>query len=166
MKKIYETFCKIQNLVISAVLIIMVVVVTFATICRYFQLAVLAWPDELTRYLLIWLVFIGCGTASKNDTHFQITFLVDKAAYRLKLFMMAVRIILTNSLYGLLIYFSVGLIGKLMKMNQVSPALHWPMWFMYLAVPAGCALMFVQGLLKDCLTVSEIVKNHKKEENS
>ena len=49
-----------------------------------------------------------------------------------KLFMMAVRIVATNLLYLLLMYFSADLIGKLVKMGQVSPALHLPMWFMYL----------------------------------
>lgn len=165
MEKIYEVFCKIQNAVISVILTVMVGVVVLATVCRYFQIAVLSWPDELTRYLLIWLVFMGCGAASKNDTHFKITFLVDKASYGLKLFMMGVKILAVNLLYLLLIYVSVGLIGKLAGMNQVSPALHMPMWFMYLAVPAGCALMLVQGVITDCISVARIVRGHRKEES-
>lgn len=141
----------------------MVGVVVLATVCRYFQIAVLSWPDELTRYLLIWLVFIGCGAASKNDTHFKITFLVDKAPYGLRLAMIAVKIAAVNLLYLLLIYFSIDLIGKLVRMNQVSPALHLPMWFMYLAVPVGCGLMLIQGVITDCMSVARIMKEHRGE---
>lgn len=165
MNKLYEIFCKVQNAIISAILIVMVGVVFLATICRYFQLAVLSWPDELTRYLLIWLVFIGCGAASKNDTHFKITFLVDKAPYRIKLLMMIIKIMATNLLYLLLIIFSVDLIGKLIRMNQFSPALHLPMWLVYLAVPVGCALMLVQGLLTDCMSLTGIIKDRRKEDS-
>ena len=163
--KIYRLLCKIQDAVISVILSVMVGVVVLATVCRYFQIAVLSWPDELTRYLLIWLVFIGCGAASKNDAHFKITFLVDKAPYGFKLFMMAVRIVATNLLYLLLMYFSADLIGKLVKMGQVSPALHLPMWFMYLSVPVGCGLMLMQGVIKDCMTIVYIVRKHGKGES-
>lgn len=165
LKRIYDIFCKAQDTLISIILLAMVGVVFLATVCRYFQLAVLAWPDELTRYLLIWLVFLGCGAASKNDTHFKITFLVEKAPYKLKIGMMAVKIVVTNSLYLILLYFSIGLIQKLSNMNQMSPAMHWPMWFMYMAVPVGCFLMLVQGFITDCRTMAQVVKDERGKEN-
>lgn len=73
--KIYRLLCKIQDAVISVILTVMVGVVVLATVCRYFQIAVLSWPDELTRYLLIWLVFIGCGAASKMMLILRLHFL-------------------------------------------------------------------------------------------
>lgn len=40
-----------------------------------------------------------------------------------------------------LAYLSYQLMGKLMVINQLSPALQIPMWAAYSSVPVGCTLM-------------------------
>ncbi|WP_242968836.1 TRAP transporter small permease [Marasmitruncus massiliensis] len=162
MKKLYGAVYRVQNTLISVLLILMLAVVLLAAFCRYTQLAVLSWPDELTRYLLIWLVFIGAGAASKNDTHFKIDVLIDSAPYTLKLIMLGVKLILTNVMYVILIAISADFIQKLNAMGQVSPAMHWPMWGMYMAVPAGCGLMVFQGVIFEIGNIVGIAREHLK----
>lgn len=140
---------------------VMIVVVLVATFCRYTQLAVLNWPDELTRYLMVWMVFIGAGAASKYKSHFEITAVYEKLAPVGQLIMLTVKVIVCCALYIFMIKTGVTLVGNLMAMGQKSPAMHVPMWFMYLAIPTGFALMMIQGLITDAAQFSGLINKIK-----
>lgn len=157
MKNVYAFFCRVQEIIISIIMLVMIAVVLVATFCRYTQVAVLNWPDEMTRYLMVWMVFIGAGAASKNNSHFQITAVFDRLPPTGKMIMLAVRMVACNCLYIFMIKVGIGLIKKLFVMEQTSPAMHIPMWIMYLAVPVGLALMMLQGMITDVIKMREII---------
>ncbi len=149
MKGLYNAFCTAQNTLISVLLVILVFVVLIGAFCRYTQFAILNWPDELTRYLMVWIVFIGSGSAASNNTHFRIEVLFGLLSPGKQTALVIFKAVLVTCLYAFVLYISSGLTRKMMLMRQVSPAMSIPMWIMYLAVPVGCGLMLVQGLICD-----------------
>ena len=164
MKEFYSVFCKVQNTIISILLVILVFVVLTGAICRYTQIAILSWPDELTRYLMVWIVFIGSGSAASNNTHFRIEVLFGILSPGRQIALIVFKAVLVTCLYAFVLHISSGLSQKMMMMRQVSPAMGIPMWIMYLAVPVGCGLMLVQGLICDLQHILAIKRSARKQE--
>ncbi|STP68074.1 2,3-diketo-L-gulonate TRAP transporter, small permease protein [Escherichia coli] len=71
MKKILEAILAINLAVLSCIVFINIIL-------RYgFQTSILS-VDELSRYLFVWLTFIGAIVAFMDNAHVQVTFLVEK----------------------------------------------------------------------------------------
>jgi C4-dicarboxylate transporter DctQ subunit len=164
MKAFYDGFCKAQNFIISALLIILVGVILIGTFCRYTQIAVLNWPDELTRYIVVWMVFIGSGSAASNNTHFRVEMIFSLLDATAQITLIIFKAVLVTGLYAFVLYISINLTQKMMMMHQISPAMGIPMWMMYLAVPVGCALMLVQGMICDMQHINSIRRKARGEE--
>jgi C4-dicarboxylate transporter DctQ subunit len=163
-KAFYDGFCKAQNIIISVFLVMLVGVILIGAFCRYTQIAILNWPDELTRYIMVWIVFIGSGSAASNNTHFRIEMAFSLLRPTAQIALIAFKAALVTCLYAFVLYISVSLTQKMMMMRQVSPAMGIPMWMMYLAVPVGCALMLAQGLICDVQHIGRIRRKVRGEE--
>jgi C4-dicarboxylate transporter DctQ subunit len=164
MKAFYDGICKVQNTIIATFLVMLVGVILIGAFCRYTQIAVINWPDELTRYLMVWIVFIGSGSAASNNTHFRIEIAFSLLRPSGQIALIIFKAVMVSCLYALILYISINLTQKMMMMHQVSPAMGIPMWMMYLAVPVGCALMLAQGLICDVQHISRIRHKEQGEE--
>lgn len=70
-EKILEAILAINLAVLSCIVFINIIL-------RYgFQTSILS-VDELSRYLFVWLTFIGAIVAFMDNAHVQVTFLVEK----------------------------------------------------------------------------------------
>lgn len=76
MKKILEAILAINLAVLSCIVFINIIL-------RYgFQTSILS-VDELSRYLFVWLTFIGAIVAFMDNAHVQVTFLVGETLPRM-----------------------------------------------------------------------------------
>ena len=102
------------------------------------------WSDELTRFLLIWVAFLGMSAGVRRGSHPGIESLVRAVSPR------AGRLILSLAVCCSLIFFAVMLgYGSLLAFRtwpQRSPSLGLRMGIPYLAVPAAGALMLLHGI--------------------
>lgn len=122
-----------------------ILVVLVSTFCRFFKLATLKWPDELARYLMLWMTFIGCGAAARRGAHFQIEVIYLILPEKLHKAVTILSTLLMDAAMLVIVYLSYSTTMAQMRMGQVSSAMHVPMWIMYLTVPIGCLLNAVQG---------------------
>lgn len=106
----------------------------------------LAWPEEFSRYLLIWTAFIGSSLAVKEARFINIDILPLMASGWVK-----------RALYFVMhagfllfcipaIYFSLQFIIRVAGSGQVSPAMGIPMWLVYAAAPVGLSLSALRTL--------------------
>lgn len=124
MKRILEGILAIIIAVLSCIVFINIVL-------RYgFQTSILS-VDELSRFLFVWLTFIGAIVAFMDNAHVQVTFLVEKLSTanqrRLAL--------LTHSLILLLcLALAWGSVQKTIQdWSDLSPILGLPVGLMYAA---------------------------------
>jgi len=61
----------------SVLLGVAVLVVLMQIILRFGFNNPRAWAEEVSRYLFIWMVFIGCGIATARGSHIRVTEIVD-----------------------------------------------------------------------------------------
>lgn len=129
---------------------VMSVIVLLQIIFRFVVFVPLPWSEELARYLMIWTGMVGSFVAMREGRHIGVTMVVDRlpprAAVAVSVFVQAVTIAF------LVILARQGLALTLVNLQQLSPAMRIPMFYPYLAVPVGAALMILElsaGVLQD-----------------
>ena len=143
----------IAEVVCCFILLAMTIVVTLQVVCRYLLGASLPWSEELARYLLVWMTFLGGSIALKREAHMGIQGLVDKLSPGVQ---RLVKLFTHLTVFGFLCLATLkGFQLALFNMNQYSPAMRIPMGLVYFAIPTGCLIMLahmgeqVNGLLRN-----------------
>ena len=141
---------------------IMTFIVLLATAVRYLKLGAIPWSEELARYIMIWMAYIGASLGIKRNAHFGVDFFVKMLASSVakyaKYFKTAI-VILFNVL---IIYYTIQIIGYQIKTGQTSPALQIPIWLAYLALLCGALLMVIRVIQYTVLTPKKEVFQEQK----
>jgi TRAP-type C4-dicarboxylate transport system permease small subunit len=128
-----------------AVLIAAMVLITGLAIAGRFIFSYsLFWSDELTRFLLIWISFLGMSVGVRRGAHPGIDSLVIRLSPR------AARIVLICAAGLSLLFFALmvvyGGVLALRTWPQRSPSMGLRMTMPYLAVPVAGLLMLIHGI--------------------
>ena len=115
---------------------------------RYFLNHSLFWVEELSRFLFLWLIFLGIGMAFRRSMHFAMRTLVDsleKRWRRIAGLMVCLAIFLT----ALLLIFAGGERAWFAK-EQTSSGMEVSRFWFYLAIPFGglVTLLGIPGLIR------------------
>jgi TRAP-type C4-dicarboxylate transport system permease small subunit len=122
----------------------MTLVVVLQVICRYLLGASLTWSEELARYSLVWITFLGAGTAMKRRAHMGLEAAVGWLPPKVQ---ELAKLVTLLSILGFLGVATVqGVRLALFNMSQHSPAMGIPMGIAYFAIPIGCFFMLVHGV--------------------
>ncbi|MEZ5831442.1 MAG: TRAP transporter small permease [Dongiaceae bacterium] len=108
---------------------------------RYILNNSLAWTEEIARYGLMWLAFIGGAVVTRRKSHIAVELLSHflprgPARTGLQVFIELVKL----GFLGLLAYFSVTIVGRMHA--QRMTVFDLPMSLVYAGIAFGCFLMF------------------------
>jgi tripartite ATP-independent transporter DctM subunit len=131
----------VLDLVIEAVsstlFVVTIVLALIQVFFRYVLNDSLSWPDELSRFALTWMIFLGTAMVTRRSRQISIDLMTRSLGPRsLAVHSFAVRIIMA-AVAAFLLHYGSELVAKA---SHITPALQWPIAFLYLAVPAGAAL--------------------------
>lgn len=128
---------------------------------RYFLGFSLFWVDELSRYLFIWIIFIGASIALKENYLTTITFFTDKFSKKLQIYIKLTSYLIISFFLVLILYY--GIYFTIFSRSQISPALNIPMSIPYLAIPIGSLLMILHTiiLIYNLITSLQIKENYE-----
>lgn len=130
----------VEGLVILGATII-VTIVTIEVVLRYIFGLSLIFTEELARYLMVWIVFLGGALAVKDDSHIRINVLVKRLSPRLG---QLVRITAHGLTMLLLVVLTVEGIKILPRqLDQMCITIDTSMFYFYLAIPVGSILMII-----------------------
>ncbi len=110
-------------------------------VLRYVFLAPLNWAEELTLYLMVWIVFVGGAVAVRTRGHIAIDLLplVLSPANRRRL---AIGVALASlAFFAVFFWYSGQHVLRVRSIGQTTPVMGAPMWLTYLAMPVGSFLM-------------------------
>jgi len=136
---------RITQYVVVAQFAVLVTVVSAAVFWRYALNDSIVWAEELSRYLFIWVSFLGGGLGVGTNIHVGVDSLVELLPPRPK---RVVQILMELMIVGFtmtLVY--VG--WQFMMFGMRSDALLLPikMGYVYMAAPAGGLVMLANVLL-------------------
>jgi C4-dicarboxylate transporter DctM subunit len=112
-------------------------VATLQVFCRYVLNASLPWPEEMAQWAFGWAVFLGMALLTGRKSHITIGFLARMLPEGLQAAQAHIARVFIAATSALLIVHGIDFMNRAM---QVSPALEWPLRYLFLAVPVGGAL--------------------------
>ena len=147
-----ETISRIMDKILSYIVAILLVamsgVVFGNVISRYFLNATWGWYEEVSRFLLIWIVFLGAVVAMIRSDHLGIDLLSIVFSPRI---CRAMKIVTDLLLLIALVIMCLGawdMAIDSLASGWVASSVPIPYGWVYMIGPVSAALMFVQTLIK------------------
>ncbi len=131
-----------REVVIMVLMAVLVVIVVASVVFRYVLLSPLAWSEEVSRYLMIWVGFLAASIAIQQGMHVGIDFVVQSVRPATATWLRRVARGLTAAF--LIIVTAYGFLLVTSLWDQWSPVLEIRMTWPYLAIPVGCLLMLAE----------------------
>lgn len=144
----------------------MTVVTALQVIFRYVLSIPMPWTEELARYLMIWVTFIGAGVVTRRRLHIQMDLLIDRVTSpKWKLIMLiAINVVILGFLmpafYGSIIMIPETWNSKAASMDFIRTS------HIYAGVAIGLFLMIIAVPVAFYESYQEIFKNEKDKQNA
>jgi TRAP-type C4-dicarboxylate transport system permease small subunit len=148
LREVSEKVSRVSERIVRHTLVGMVAVMTAIIIIqvfmRYIFLYSLSWSEEVARYLMIWVSFLGASLALKYGFHIGVEFVISRISEGKRVW---INLIAKVGILLFLIYFTVGGFRLSWAVrDQDSPALLFSMAYAYLSAPVGGLFMIIQLL--------------------
>lgn len=158
LNSIYKCLLHVMELLAILTLAGMVVIVSWSVLSRFVLNSSIAWAEEISRFLMIWLTLVGSVIAYEENKHVGFDSLV-------KLLPEIPRFLIT--LAGYVFVFAILLImvrgGVTLAQNQwnwTSPATGTSYGLIYAMAPVCFAMMAIQAVIKFVTTILEFRREH------
>jgi TRAP-type C4-dicarboxylate transport system permease small subunit len=156
--KVSRTSERIVQYTLVGMVGVMTVIIILQVFMRYLFLYSLSWSEEVARYLMIWVSFLGASLALKYGFHIGVEFVINRIPEKIRGW---VNLVAKLGTLFFLIYFTIGGFRVSWAVrDQDSPALLFSMAYAYLSAPVGGLFMIIQLL---SLLVEDWVKVRKKQ---
>ena len=110
---------------------------------RYVLNDSLAWTEEIARYGLMWVTFIGGAMVTRRKTHIAVELLSNLLpAGPIRVALLVLVDVITLGFLALLAYFSVTITERMA--SQWMTVFELPMSYVYAGVALGCIGMFLR----------------------
>jgi TRAP-type C4-dicarboxylate transport system permease small subunit len=133
-----------NTLVTTVMLLAVTVLVFIGVLSRYFFQFPLAWSEEASRFIFVWMIFLGIAIAENQDAQFRITYFVEKLPAKAAIFITIIGECLSLAFLAML--FWEGLEFVRMGRGGISAAMELRLDYVYWSLPIGIALTFLNRL--------------------
>jgi len=147
MNNLLKRLDSFEEYLLAILLPFMCVVIFVSTFCRFTNVLIIPWAEELARYCMVWILFLGASAAAKRGEHFCVTAFTMLMPQKLQRALVIVRMLLMTGFTLFVSRFCIVILENQMMMGQVTPSLKMPMWIMYTAVLVGCVLMLFRYIV-------------------
>ena len=132
--------------VVIVTFVVMVAAIFGQVIFRYVLAFSLPWADELARYCLVWMVFVGMVVALVRGQHVTVDILLDRYKGRLQLIAHTLIDLLGAVLFLVILY--GGVLLMILTVGQSTSGMGMPKYMVYAALPIGAGLMLIELALR------------------
>ena len=133
MNTVAEYFCAIALGIMS--------VVVFAQVIFRLTAGSLPWSEELARYLMIYMVYVGTSIGIKRGTHIAVEVIMDRCPPSLQKVVEILVDLMMIAAFVILCYYGMKIVN--ITMMQKSPAMQIKMGYVYMSMVLGGALMLL-----------------------
>jgi len=122
----------------------MTLLVATQVFCRYVLNQSLFWSEELARFLLVWLTFLGASCAYYRRAHPGVDFLYTRMPLGLKKISAILTHLVSMALFSVMVVY--GYQFAYFVRLQISPALQIPKWIVLSIIPISGAILIFHAL--------------------
>jgi len=109
-----------------------------------------AWTEEATRFLFIWMIFLGLAAGFRRSESARVTFFIDLLPKPLRRLAPAIHVVVTIGFFLLMLVTGTDLVMQQIKTNEMGSALMIPLWIVGICVPIS-AVLGILGVLESVL---------------
>lgn len=131
--------------VLSAALGVLACMALAQVIARYVVGEPLIWSEELIRYALIWIVFLGAGIGVRRGLLASVELIAQTVPRPLRRALSLVCALISALFWAVLLGYGISILDAVEGIT--SGNMEIPMSIVYLAVPIGAALALVNTLI-------------------
>lgn len=109
------------------------------------------WSEELSRFLVVWSIFIGVAIGVRKNQHIGVDAIIRFLPHKLKLASEVLLNLIGVVVIAILVNNSFEFIQQTREFEQLSPAMRIPMYIPYVAMPVGLSLSivhFIHNIIK------------------
>jgi TRAP-type C4-dicarboxylate transport system permease small subunit len=131
--------------VLIALMALMALLVFTNVVSRYAFNHSFVWAEELSRYMMIWVAFLGSGLVLRAGAHIAVDVFQDMMPRRIA---QAMRVGVVAVMLVCIV--AMGILGTqyaIFAWGQQTPILNWNFGVIYMVIPAGAVLMLLHLLL-------------------
>lgn len=143
MKKIIDTICSALRNISGLLLLAIIICVSIQVICRSILRLPTPWTEEVARYLLIWMTFLGSPVALRKGEHLMVDLLYSKYPARGRQWVHLLSGCSVAAFCSYLLYFGIKLCNDPRVQRFTSPSAGIPRVWVYTALPVGAMLMLL-----------------------
>ena len=149
----------IYKFILISLTVVMFLIVGANVFSRFVLNNSLGWADELSRFIFIWISFLGAVIAYGSDDHVGLNFVIAKIpSAKIQNLINIITDILIMLVLAIITYY--GYIVATSATN-VSPALYIPMTLVYSVVPFSGLIMMMINLTKIKKHIELFIKDKK-----
>ncbi len=170
MKTIGIRVAEMMKYLTAIMLATMAILVFGNVLMRYFLNSSVTWAEEVSRFVFIWMIFLGAIIAFKDNEHLGVDTIVSRLSLRGRRRLFVVNSLIILATMALTLHGSIGL--RILNTDQSSPAIGLPYAYIYssgIVISIGIGLiaiyrivMLITGRLND----EDLVMTTDSEENS
>jgi C4-dicarboxylate transporter DctQ subunit len=146
MKSLARVLGWIEDVLCAIALGSVAIIICGQVVSRYVFNYTPSWSEELSRYLIVWTIFIGTAVGVRKNIHIGVDAFIRLAPPWMKKVFEVLLNLIGAVVSAYLIYLSVLFIKDTIEYEQLSPAMQIPMWLPYLAMPVGLSFGVVHFL--------------------
>lgn len=138
-------------------LFVMVVVVFMQVLFRFVIDQPLAWTEEVARYLLVWITFLGAAYAMSVKAHPSVEVFVERVNPKFRKVLLVLSTIFSVIFFVVIIGQSIEMVSR--SMLQTSAVLQIPMGYVYMIIPIASGLYLINLFY---VSITELLKKEER----
>lgn len=139
LKRVDDAIVRGTSWLVAYLTLQMTLVVLLGVFTRYFLNDALAWIEELARYSMIWLSWLGGGLALRHGAHIAVLFFVDALPATARAVVVFLGRLGVFFFLGVCLWYGIDLASRVSAQSTI--ALGISMQIPYAAIPTGALLM-------------------------
>jgi len=150
MTRVVRILLSLERLLLAGIMLTMVALYTLAILTRELAPSYasdVAWIDEATRILLVWMVFLGLGLALQSGRHVAMSTLFDAMPGRTRRLLGKLIDLVGIGFALYLAWLGFGMTRFVAGAGQISPTLGISMAWLYAVLPLGFVLLALRYVL-------------------
>lgn len=158
---------KLERFLIMIAILVMMTNSTANAIGRYAFNKSLFFSEELNQFLIVTVTFVGFAYAVRQGRNIRMTAVYDSLSFRAQKILTTMIALCTALLMFYLAYQGLLYVEELKSINRLSPALQFPVYWVYSIIPIGFviaglqySMSFIMNLLHQEIYVSfDVIEN-------
>lgn len=143
--RVADTVERLLDALLLLAIAVMVVSICWQVFGRFVLNHSPGWTEEVARFLMAWITLLGSAAVLRRRGHIAVTFVIDLLPRPVALAVGLLRDLLILVMAGALGWY--GYAFAMIGGRRDSAALEIPMFYPYLAIPVGAALIALLLLL-------------------